>query len=218
VSPAKTATARLVPLALAGLRGIVSIIAIPLAPALFRKHFVVLVLLRPTKEVLLAGGFFFREGKVSLLPMILATIPIAFLGVWLFFWLGRSFSDEIQSGVGLPGWASKVLPPKRIKALSRILERKGWGVIVAGRLAAFPSTLMAAAAGMSDMPPPKFISADAVGGALSTGLCLAAGYGFGAAYKKAGPWLTALGVAVLFGLLVVVGRWLKREGGEDASR
>lgn len=217
MSATKTATARLVPLALAGVRGVVSIIAIPLAPALFRKHFVVLVLLRPTKEVFLAGGFFFREGKVSLVPMVLASIPIAFLGVWLFFWLGRSFSDEIQSGEGLPRWATKVLPPKRIQALSRILKRKGWGVIVAGRLAAFPSTLMAAAAGMSEMPAPRFVSADAVGGALSTGLCLAAGYGFGAAYKRAGPWLTGLGVTVLLGLLVVVGRWLKREGGEDTS-
>jgi hypothetical protein len=39
-----------------------------------------------------------------------------------------------------------------------------------------------------------------------------AGYALGAAYKRAGPWLTAVGVVVLLGLLVGVGRWLKRGG------
>ena len=41
------------------------IVAILLAPALFDDHFVVLVLLRPTKEVLLAGGFFLRQDDVE---------------------------------------------------------------------------------------------------------------------------------------------------------
>jgi membrane protein DedA with SNARE-associated domain len=211
----KTIGGRAVPLVLAGLRGVLGIVAIPLAPALYKHHFVVLVLLRPTKEVLLAGGFLFRDGKVGLVEMILASVPIALCAVWLFYWLGRALSDEIQSGEGLPKWATKVLPPERIKALGRVLERKGWGVVVAGRLAAFPSTLLAAAAGMSDMPARTFISADALGGALSIALSIGAGYLFGSAYKRAGPWLTGVGVVVLLGLLVVVGRWLKREGGRS---
>ncbi len=218
MSAIKTVGGRTFPLVLAGLRGVISLVAIPLAPALFRDHFVVLTLLRPTKEVLLAGGFFFRDGRVGLLPMVLAAIPISMLGVWLFYWLGRAFSDELQSGEGLPRWATKILPPDRIQRLHRILERKGVGVVVAGRVAAFPSTLMAAAAGMSDMPPSKFIPADGVGGALSLALSLGAGYGFGAAYKKAGPWLSGIGVAVLLGILFVVGRWLRREDGRHSER
>jgi membrane protein DedA with SNARE-associated domain len=77
---------------------------------------------------------------------------------------------------------------------------------------------MAAAAGMSDMPARTFISADAVGGVLSIALALGAGYLFGSAYKRAGPWLTGIGVVVLLGLLIVVGRWLKREGGEGPKK
>lgn len=206
---------RTVPLVLAALRGALSVIAIPLAPALFRDHFVVLVLLRPTKEVLLAGGFFLREGKVELFEMLLAAIPIAFFGVWLFFWLGRSFADEIQSGKGLPRWAEKILPPERIKTMCRVLERKGRWVIVAGRLAAFPSTVLAAAAGASGMKPATFLPADGLGAVLSVAEVVIAGYALGAAYKEAGPWLTAAGVAMLLGLLVIVGRWLKREGRKD---
>ncbi len=212
MSPTKTASGRTVPLVLAGLRGVLNLVAIPLAPALFRDHFVILVLLRPTKEVFLAGGFFLRDGRVGLVEMVLAAIPLSIFGVWLFYWLGRAFSEEIQSGEGLPRWATKVLPPKRIQTLHRVLERKGWGVIVAGRVAAFPSTLLGAAAGVSDMPASKFLTADGLGGAFSMALSIGAGFVLGRAYEDAGPWLTGLGVAVLLGLFFVVGRWLKGEG------
>lgn len=54
------------------LRGALSLVAIPLAPFLYEGHFVALVLLRPTKEVLLVGGFLVREGDVALLPLVAA--------------------------------------------------------------------------------------------------------------------------------------------------
>ena len=218
MSATETIGGRTVPLVLAALRGVLGIVAIPLAPALYEHHFVVLVLLRPTKEVLLAGGFLFRDGRVGLVEMVLAAMPLALVAVWLFYWLGHAFSEEIRSGKGLPRWATKVLPPERIQALARVLDRKGWGVVVAGRLAAFPSTLLAAAAGMSDMGAKTFVSADALGGLLSIALSIGAGYLFGSAYKRAGPWLTGIGVVVLLGLLFVVGRWLKREGGESTDK
>jgi len=215
VSGAQTLGGRTPPLVLAALRGALSLIAIPLAPALFRDHFVLLVLLRPTKEVLLAGGFLLREGEVGLAPMLAATIPMGVLGVWLFFWLGRAFRDEIQSGQGLPTWARRILPPERIRSMCRVLERKGRWVIVAGRLAAFPSTALAAAAGASGMEPAQFLSTDGLGATLAVAEVVVAGYVLGAAYKEAGPWLTGVGVVVLVGLMVAVGRWLKREDGKD---
>lgn len=201
----------------AAFRGVLSLVALPLAPALYKDHFVILVLLRPTKEVLLAGGFFVRRGDVSVLPILLAAVPLMVFGVWLFYALGRAYADEIQSGDGLPSWAQRLLPTDRIQDLCRILDRKGGGVVVAGRLAAFPSSLLAAAAGVSGMEPGRFLPADGLGAALSVVEVMVAGYILGEAYEQAGPWLTAVGVAVLFGLLMVVGRWLKREGKGDRS-
>lgn len=212
MSETKTLGGRGLPLVLAGLRGGLSLLAIPLAPALFRDHFVLLVLLRPTKEVLLAGGFFLRDGKVGLPEMLAATVPMGLLGVWLFYWLGRAFSDELQSDDGLPGWAGRILKPDRVKSMCRVLERKGRWIIIAGRLAAFPSTVLAAAAGTSGMEPAKFLPADGLGAALAIAEVVVAGYVLGAAYKEAGPWLTAVGVVVLVGMMVAVGRWLRREG------
>lgn len=195
----------------AAARGVLGIVAIPFAPALYRDHFVVLVLLRPTKEVLLAGGFLVRKGDVGLVPIVAAAAPLALLGVWHFFVLGRAYADEIDRGDGLPRWAHRVLPADHIRRLCRVLNKKGGRVIVLGRLAAFPSALLGAAAGASKMEPRPFLLADFAGCILSVAEVIGAGYLLGAAYKEAGPWLTAAGVAVLLAVLVLIGRLLRRE-------
>lgn len=197
-------------LATAGARALLAVVAIPLAPVLFRHHFVVLVLLRPTKEVLLAAGFLLRRGSVNPFEVVAATVPLMFLGVWLFFVIGRAYREEIMTGDGLPRWSRRLLPHDKIGSLSELLDKRGAPLIVMGRLAAFPSTLVAAAAGASDMPVRTFLLADGAGAALSVAEVVIAGYAFGEAYKSAGPWLTGVGVAVLVGLLVLVGRHLKK--------
>jgi len=198
-------------LALVGVRTLLGILALPLAPALYREHFVVLVLLRPTKEVLLAGGFLIRHGHVSLLPVLVAAVPLALLGVWLVYAVGRAYADELQNTDAMPAWSRRLLPPDRVNAMCRVLDRRGRLVIVLGRVAAFPSSALAAGAGASDMPPRRFLPADALGALLSVAEVLLAGYFLGAAYKQAGPWVTAIGFLVLAGLLVLLGRRLQQE-------
>lgn len=192
---------------LAAVRAVLAIVAIPLAAVLYKKHFVGLVLLRPTKEVLLAGGFQVRRDEVALLALALAAVPLLLLGVWHFFALGRLYGDDLGS---LPAWARKVLPPKRVDAMCKLLTKRGAPVVLFGRLAAFPSSLVAAAAGASDMPVRRFLLADAAGALLSFVVVVGAGYALGEAYEQAGPWLTVLGVLVLAALAVFVGRRLRR--------
>lgn len=182
-------------------------LAIPAAAALFRDHFVVLVLLRPTKEVLLAGGFALRADRVAPLALVVAAVPLLVLGVWHFFALGRLYGNELN---GLPAWGKKVLPPKRVEAMCRVLDKRGVPVVVLGRLAAFPSSLVAAAAGASEMPVRRFLVADAIGALLSFVVMVGAGFALGEAYDEAGPWVTAAGVAALLGLAVLVGQRLRK--------
>lgn len=195
---------------LAVLRGVLAIAALPLAPLLYHDHLVGLVLLRPTKEVLLFAGFQMREGSVGLVPVVLAALPIMLFGVWLFFVLGRAYAREIERG-DLPKLAAKLMPPKRVQALQKLLDEKGTRVVLIGRLAAFPSVLLAAAAGASGMKPRRFLPIDALGALLSIVEVLVAGYVFGEAYQRAGTWITAAGVALLFALLFVVGRALRTD-------
>jgi membrane protein DedA with SNARE-associated domain len=196
---------------LAALRAVLGVAAIPLAPFMYREHFVVLVLLRPTKEVLLAGGFLAERGDVNLLVLLVAAVPLAILGVWHFYFLGRAYAKEIQSGKGLPRFAERVLPPKRIQKFCRVLKNRGRPVVLIGRLTVFPSSVLAAAAGASNMRSKDFFPTDLIGGALSIAEVVVAGYLLGDAYEDAGPWLTAVGVVLLFGVLFIVGRALTRE-------
>jgi membrane protein DedA with SNARE-associated domain len=194
---------------LAGLRALLAIVAIPLAPVLYEDHFVTLVLLRPTKEVLLAAGFFLRRGEVNVIELVIATVPIMILGVWQFFALGRGYAKEIRQG-DLPGLGGRILPMKRIEAVRKVLKKKGTRLVFLGRLAAFPSALVAAAAGASKMPTRTFLVADGLGGLLSIVEIAGAGMALGEAYEEAGPWLTVGGVAVLVAMMWAFGRYIKR--------
>jgi membrane protein DedA with SNARE-associated domain len=196
---------------LAAVRAVLGVAAIPLAPFLYREHFAILVLLRPTKEVLLAGGFLIRRGDVHPLVVVLAALPLLLGGVWQFFFLGRAFGDELRSGKDLPKLAQRLLPPKRVKQLCGVLDRKGPKVIFLGRLATFPSSLVGTAAGTSKMETPRFLTSDGAGALVSLVEVIGAGFLLGQAYKSAGPWLTAVGVVALLGMLFVLGRSLTRD-------
>jgi membrane-associated protein len=197
-------------LALAVLRIVAGVVAIPIAPVLYREHFLVLVLLRPTKEVLLFGGFLARQDKVHLLQILIAAVPLSILGVWHAFALGRGYAREIGSG-HLPKWTSKLLSVDKVKQMQKALRKKGTKLVFLGRLAVFPSSVVGMAAGSSKMKASTFLLADAIGGALSIAAVLGAGFGLGAAYKSGKAWVTAFGVAALIGMGVLVGRYLRRE-------
>ena len=188
-----------------------ALIAIPLAPVLYEEHFVLLVLLRPTKDVFLAGGFLVERGDVALAPIVLAALPLLVGGVWLFHALGRGFREEIERA-DLPWIAGRLLPPKRIKAIGDAVEDGGPRLVYLGRLAAFPSTLVAAAAVTGRMDVRSFLAADGLGGLTSMALSLTLGYLLGEAYDTAGPWLTAVGVAALATMAIVIGRRLRTAG------
>lgn len=194
----------------AAARVVMGLVALPLAPFLYKKHFLILVLLRPTKEVLLAGGFLARQGDVRLVELVAAAIPLAIVAVWHFYYLGRAYSSEIHSNK-LPGWSARLLPVDKIKKLQKILKDKGWRFVVLGRLAVFPSSLMGAAAGSSGVNEREFLTADALGGLLSLVEVIGAGYLLGVAYKQAGPVLTIAGVVVLATMAVLLGWYLRRD-------
>lgn len=215
--PRASSSFRIALLVLAAVRTAFGILAALVAASLWHRHFTAVVAMRPTKEVLLAAGFKVRLGDVGLLPVVLAVVPLGVFGVWLFFALGRSWSVELHGGDGLPRWAQRILPADRVNQLCRVLERKGSRVVVFGRLAVFPSTLMAAAAGASGMSSSRFLVADGVGAALSTVEVLGAGYVLGRAYQNAGPWLTGVGGVVTLGLLAAMGWWLRRDGQADGA-
>lgn len=205
-------------LGLSVVRILIGLAAIPLAPFLYKEHFIVLVLMRPTKEVLLAGGFLLRLGKIGLIPLIAAAVPLAIFGVWHSYYLGRFHAAQIRSGRGMPSWVKRVIRPDRVKQMQELLDRKGMKLVFLGRLAVFPSSLVGAAAGAGDVPSREFLRADTLGGLLSVAVTIGAGYGLGTAYKQAGPWISVASVGFLLVVAFVIARYLRRDGKKKDRR
>ena len=198
-------------LGLAAARVVVALVAVPLAPFLYEDHVALLVLLRPTKEVLLLAGFVLERGDASLLPVLLAALPLLLGGVWVFFALGRAYADCIDDD-SRAGLARRLLPPAKIRTLTEAVCAKGVALVFLGRLAAFPSTLVGAAAGAAEVPTRRFLLADTAGALVSVAVLLGLGFVLEDAYEQAGPWLTAAGAAVLLAAVVLLGRALKSAG------
>jgi membrane protein DedA with SNARE-associated domain len=185
---------------------------VPAIPFLIaQERIALLVLLRPTKEWLLLGGAFLRvQGQPSVWLLFLAFLPLMVLVVWFFFIAGRAYQHVLRDGTG-PRWLRRAIPPDKLELAQRMLIRRGPLIAVLGRLAAMPPTLLAAAAGISDISARRYLVADLLGALASFGVVVGAGYALGRAYDEGGPWLTAAGVALFVALLVLMTRWIRRE-------
>lgn len=186
-----------------------AVIAIPLVPLLFEDHFLLLVFMRPTKELFLAGGFLVRQGDLDLVLLLLASIPLSIFGAWVFYLLGKTYAREIESGQ-LPKLVERLLDPDRIKRLERALAAKGGKLVFLSRLAVMSSAAVATAAGALRMAPKRFLPMDLAGGLVSIAYTVAVGYFLGEAYERAGPWVTGVGVVAFVVFAYVLGRALKQ--------
>lgn len=193
---------------IAVLRYAVPVVAIPFIPALIPERVTLLVFLRPTKEFLLLAGFQVREGRIDWPEVALAYTPLMIVAVWAFFIVGRAYGDRLAAGE-VPGWLARAIPPERLAQAQDLLERKGPTLAVLGRIAALPPTIMAAAAGSSEVDARRYLVADLVGAVLGFAVTLGAGYALGEAYERAGPWIAGAGLLLLGGLLYLATRWLR---------
>ncbi len=80
-----------------------------------------------------------------------------------------------------------------------------------GRVALMPPTIVAAAAGVSDVSTRAFLAADLVGAVVSFGTVFGVGLALGEAYERGGPWVTGAGVVLVVVAAMLVSRWLQAE-------
>lgn len=203
-------------LLLAAVRSVVALAAILAAKFLIDDHYLWLVLMRPTKEVFLFGAFLARREQDAglLLEIALAGLPLLVAGVWLFYFLGRMYSEEIEADE-MPRWARKVLPAHKVRTMESVLQKKGAKLVFLTRLAVFPSTVVAAAAGASEMGSRRFMRSDGLGAAASMIEVMAVGYFLGEFFDPEDPvtsWtITGLGVAATLALLYLLGRYVRKD-------
>ncbi len=202
-------------LAVVVLRFAIPLAAVPLIPFLIRNDITLLVLLRPQKEFLLVGGGQTRYlGDPGVLPLLLAYLPLGVLAVSAFFVVGRSYRTVLTEASG-PAWLHRAIPPRQLELAQRVLARRGPAIALIGRIAAMPPTVLAAAAGTSEVSAPRYLVADLVGAVLGFAMVVGVGLGLGRAYEEGGVWLTVVGVALFTAMIVLVTWWIRREAERD---
>jgi membrane protein DedA with SNARE-associated domain len=207
-------------IAVAAIRYVVPLAAVPLIPLLIlperlsAERLTLLILLRPTKEfVLLAGGTLAARGWPDPLLVLAAYVPFMVVAVWAFFIVGRAYRDVLGSP-DAPRWLTRAVPPDRLALAQRVLEHHGPAIAFLGRLAALPPTVLAAAAGASRVPGRAYLVADLVGAFVAFALTLGAGYALGETFERSGLVLTAAGVALFVLFVVLLTRWIRSAADE----
>lgn len=193
---------------LTGARLALGALAFPLAPFLYERHYLVLVLLRPTRLVLFFGGVLVAQDKTDAVTLIAAALPLALLGVWQAYAMGLANARRMKSD-RIPERWRRFLPAKRLDRLRKALKDQGVKLVLLTRISFVPRYLVGAAAGSSDMEPRRFLVADGAGTALEIGLSLLLGYLAGSSDGAA--VVVAIGIAALIAASVVYGRQFRRE-------
>lgn len=170
-----------------------------------------LTFLRPGKESLLLAGARLRiDGGPSALLIFLAYVPLGILATAPFFLIGRGYGPTLLDAER-GGALARAIPPSKVAAMQRVLERRGPTIAILGRIAALPPTILAAAAGASKVSMWRYLVADAIGGVAAFVLTYAIGYGLGETYQRAGRWPTIISVIVIWIAISIMTSWLQRE-------
>lgn len=177
-----------------------------------------LTLVRPSKDSLLWGGALWRtrDGEVDLLLLFAAYAVLMIVMNWPFLYLGRAYGPALARGDG-PRWLQRSVSAENLAIARTLLARKGPTIAIIGRIAALPPTVMAAAAGTSDVSAWRYQVADTIGGVAGFGVTVGVGVALGEAYERAGVWTTVGALVVVVAAITWATRWLQREAERDAD-
>lgn len=171
-----------------------------------------LLLVRPSKEVLLWGGGLWRTtaGDVDVWLLFLAYAPLMVVMNWAFFFIGRAWGPALARGEG-PRWLQRSITPEQFARARTLLAKHGPVIAVVGRIAVLPPTVMSAAAGTSDIGVWRYQAADTLGGIAGFVTAVAVGIALGETYEQGGIWLLLGGLALVGVLVWWMTRWLQQD-------
>lgn len=176
-----------------------------------------LLLVRPSKDVLLwAGGLWRTTGEVDLWLLFAAYAPLMIVMNWAFFFIGRAWGPALARGEG-PRWLQRSITPEGFARARALLAEHGAFIAIIGRVAVLPPTVLSVAAGTSDINVWRYQLADTIGGVAGFVTAVGVGIGLGQTYERGGPWLLAVGLALVAGLVWWASRWFDRTASDTVE-
>jgi alkaline phosphatase len=170
----------------------------------------------PAELILPFAGFLVHEGRLALVPVILAGVLGSVLGAWCWYGLGRLINERRLERFAARHGTWLGFSPSVLAASRRWFGRHGAAVVFWGRVIPGVRTFVSVPAGIELMPQPAFLAWTAAGSLLWVSALTLAGLALGSQYGRVLAWLEPIGAALLAGLIalaalaVLVWLWRRR--------
>ncbi|MFM7675211.1 MAG: DedA family protein [Synechococcus sp.] len=158
----------------------------------------------PSEVVMPLAGFLVHQGKLQLIPAVLAGLVGTVLGAWFWYGIGRMVNEE-----HLERWLSRHgrwlgLQPQDLARSRRWFNRHGAAVVFWGRLIPGIRTLVSVPAGMELMPQRSFLAWTTAGSLLWVLILTLIGNLLGEGYKRVALWVEPFADLIKVMLLLAV--------------
>ncbi|UXE59918.1 MAG: DedA family protein [Woronichinia naegeliana WA131] len=165
----------------------------------------------PSELIMPLAGFTAAQGKMELIPAILAGVVGTILGAFPWYYLGRVMSEErleyLADNYGK--WIG--LSSQDIRKANRWFTRHGGKAVFFCRLVPGVRTLISLPAGINGMPLLPFTLYSTIGTTLWVGLLAIAGYKLGDHYELVEKYLDPVSKIVLVSLVIFLILWIFRK-------
>ena len=167
----------------------------------------------PSELVMPLGGFYVQQGKLELVPVILAGLVGTVLGAWFWYGIGRLINEQrIEHWLERHGrWIG--IGPADLARSRRWFNRHGVAVVFWGRIIPGVRTLVSVPAGIELMPQLPFLAWTTAGSLIWIIVLTLLGQGLGEGYQRVELWIEPLAklVKVLLVLVAVAAvAWVAR--------
>lgn len=165
----------------------------------------------PSEVVMPLAGFLIQQGKLQLVPVLLAGLVGTVLGAWFWYGVGRLINEQ-----RLEHWMAKHgrwfgLRAQDLARSRRWFNRHGVAVVFWGRIIPGVRTFVSLPAGIELMPQPLFLAWTTAGSLLWLLFLTLAGKALGNGYAQiegiVKPFARILLAIIALGLLIA-GLWL----------
>lgn len=168
----------------------------------------------PSEVVMPLAGFLVQQGKLALVPTLLAGLIGTVFGAWFWYGVGRQVNEErLEHGLRRHGrWLG--LRPENLARSRRWFQHHGVAVVFWGRLIPGVRTFVSLPAGIELMPQALFLAWTAAGSLLWILLLTLAGQALGASYgvvlQVLKPVGSVMALAVVLAVVALLGGLLLR--------
>ncbi|MFY8147822.1 MAG: DedA family protein [Prochlorococcaceae cyanobacterium] len=158
----------------------------------------------PSEVVMPLAGFLVHQGKLQLIPAVLAGLVGTVLGAWFWYGIGRMVNEE-----HLERWLSRHgrwfgLQPQDLARSRRWFQRHGVAVVFWGRIIPGVRTLVSVPAGIELMPQGAFLVWTTAGSLLWVLILTLVGQLLGEGYQRVALWLEPIADFIKVALVVLL--------------